>query len=280
MNIPERNREQCFWRMPDGKRVHQEDASQILSEGGSLRLHVRRLLTASTSVTNAEMHVAEGMITEIRQLPDHRAAEADPVALIPQLVNGHTHLEFSDRVVPVEPSTPFTAWIQAVIAERKHSAGSGVPRSVAIEKGVEECHRYGVVGIGEITTASALDLATSSYQQSEQNLTRFGLAPETSPIVSFREFIGLRSDAESTAGEAVARHVADCRKAGVRPGISPHAPYSVHPDLFDALMDAAWKHELPAAMHLAETMDERELLETGQGRFRDFLQSMNLWSPE
>ncbi|MFN9976125.1 MAG: hypothetical protein ACK58T_40135, partial [Phycisphaerae bacterium] len=136
MNIPERNREQCFWRMPDGTRVHQEDASQILSEGGSLRLHVRRLLTASTSVTNAEMHVAEGMITEIRQLPDHRAAEADPVALIPQLVNGHTHLEFSDRVVPVEPSTPFTAWIQAVIAERKHSAGSGVPRSVAIEKGV------------------------------------------------------------------------------------------------------------------------------------------------
>jgi cytosine/adenosine deaminase-related metal-dependent hydrolase len=280
MNIPERQQQQCFWRMPDGKRVNQQDASQILSESGSLRLHVRRLLTASTSVMNVEVHVNEGMITEIRQLPDHRAGEADPVALIPQLVNGHTHLEFSDRVGSVEPSTPFTAWIQAVISERKQSAGSGIPRSVAIEKGIEECHRYGVVGIGEITTSSAVDLAISSHKHSRKFQTQQGPPSEPSPIVSFREFIGLRSDAASTAGDAVTQHLADCRNAGVRPGISPHAPYSVHPDLFDALMDAAWKHELPAAMHLAETMDERELLETGQGRFRDFLQSMNLWNPE
>ncbi len=51
----------------------------------------------------------------------------------------------------------------------------------------------------------------------------------------------------------------------VNPGLAPHAPYSVSPDLFRAVSDAASSHGLPSSVHLGESPEEVEFLMTGRG---------------
>ena len=60
-------------------------------------------------------------------------------------------------------------------------------------------------------------------------------------------------------------------------GISPHAPYSVHPQLLDLIGERAKEYKVPLAMHLAETTAERDLLEHRTGPFVDLLQDFGIW---
>ena len=58
-------------------------------------------------------------------------------------------------------------------------------------------------------------------------------------------------------------------------GVSPHAAYSVSPELFRKVADLARRRGLRLATHVAETMPELEFLQSGGGEFRDFLVSLN-----
>ncbi len=65
----------------------------------------------------------------------------------------------------------------------------------------------------------------------------------------------------------------------VHPALSPHAPYTVHPELLDSLVEMAGDAHVPVAMHLAESREELELLRTGGGPFRELLVELNAWNP-
>ena len=60
-------------------------------------------------------------------------------------------------------------------------------------------------------------------------------------------------------------------------GLSPHAPYSVHPDLLAAVVELSNRHKIPVAMHLAESPEELELLRHGRGPLRSFLEELGAW---
>ena len=47
----------------------------------------------------------------------------------------------------------------------------------------------------------------------------------------------------------------------IAPGLSPHAPYSTHPQLVKQIIDQAIASDTPLAMHVAETREELELFE-------------------
>jgi cytosine/adenosine deaminase-related metal-dependent hydrolase len=61
--------------------------------------------------------------------------------------------------------------------------------------------------------------------------------------------------------------IGDCQA-----GQSPHAPYSTHPSVYRLPAD-----DRRRATHWLETLDEREFLATGQGRFREFLDRIGAW---
>jgi cytosine/adenosine deaminase-related metal-dependent hydrolase len=84
-----------------------------------------------------------------------------------------------------------------------------------------------------------------------------------------RSSLGVRGIAGGGAGEVPV--------ANVRPGLSPHAPYSVSSNLFRRVASHARKERLPVAIHLAETIDELELLSHFGGRFRPFLAELGIW---
>lgn len=209
---------------------------------------------------NVRLRFIDGRIADSSSVS---AAEEDSVlhvAVVPPLVNAHAHLEFSYLREPIGPSSPFPDWIRSVIRWRIDSAesvASGIDRGIA-----ESCGQF-VSVIGEITTS---DEAVSVLQHSDRN------------IVSFRELIGFLPDRIFDQISVMTRHLDSVSTTGsVRAGISPHAPYSVHPELFSAAVATCAERGVPLAIHLGETTDELELLAYGTGRFVDFLRGMNLW---
>jgi 5-methylthioadenosine/S-adenosylhomocysteine deaminase len=53
----------------------------------------------------------------------------------------------------------------------------------------------------------------------------------------------------------------------VRLGVSPHAPYTVSDQLYDATARFASERQLPLAMHIAESEPEQQLVTSGSGDF-------------
>ncbi|MCR9201309.1 MAG: amidohydrolase family protein [Planctomycetaceae bacterium] len=214
---------------------------------------------------NRRLTIEAGLLTDISVVPADERHLIAPVAVIPALVNAHTHLEFSRLERPLEPSAPFPDWIRAVIGyRRQHPTETDICTAVA--SGVQQSDRSGVRLIGEIC---ASDSAAVELQRA--------IGETGGRAVCFREFIGFRSeDIPQRVAELdalVASHVAH----PVRMALSPHAPYSVHPRLFEAVVSRARAQGGPIAMHLAETRDELELLQHRSGRFREFLDGLGLW---
>jgi len=151
-------------------------------------------------------------------------------------------------------------WIRAVMRHRQ----GRFEATTAVSRGLEECLRSGATAVGEI--------ATSDWRPSRDLPS---LVPTT---VMFREAIGptvLRARDAAAAAEAFLAASHAC--AEVLPGLSPHAPYTVHPQLLETLVELSGRFRVPLAMHLAESPEELELLASGSGPFRELLESVGAW---
>ncbi len=213
---------------------------------------------------NATIDVEQGRIVAIAPQSDAPARNLGNVAVIPGLVNAHAHLEFSNLPAPIEPRLPFTAWLTALIAHRRANPAE---RATAIDRGSCECVQAGTTVVGEI--------ATAGWQPA--------LVPQPGlQVVAFHEALGLSPDRKPEQLRLARAHVeraAAKDTAAFVWGLSPHAPYTVHPELFHGLVDLAAEYAAPLAMHLAETQSELELLDQGTGEFVAFLRDLGVWQP-
>jgi aminodeoxyfutalosine deaminase len=216
-------------------------------ENGVVTIEGERIVAIGTSPPGGE---------PVRDLGD--------AALLPGLVNAHTHLEFSDLSQPLgEPGMALVDWIPTVLAHRRNRE---CDTKTSIAAGCHESLAQGVTTIGEIVTADA-----AAYTD---------LAPLD--LVLMIESIGFsRARAESALQAATqqlnAFDAALKGAANVQLGLSPHAPYTVSPELLTSLIALARKRNLPIAMHVAESADELELLARGTGRFQQLLDERSMW---
>ena len=225
---------------------------------------------SSPAIRHAVIRVLDGKVTEFgaaaaADLHDRNIVDLGDVAVIPKLVNAHTHLEFSDFDAPIgSPGIPLADWIGEVIRARGVSDGfesDEAMRNDAIAQGLDESIRAGVGLIGDIAT-------TPSRYPAKMN----------SRIVSFAEVLGLtQSRGEETFGAAETHRGKYSDSEFVEPAISPHAPYSTPLSVVERCITWAESNGLPVAMHLAESPDERELLSSGRGRFYESLLRAGFW---
>lgn len=179
------------------------------------------------------------------------------LAVIPPIANAHTHLELSDISNPFPPGEAFPDWIRHVIKHRAERSSDGA----AVFSGSRELIDSGTLVVGD----------TIPMGESRSSPKEFHLARMT-------EYIGLDDDRVAAAIAHVTR-VCPPRNLhwSAKNWISPHAPYSVRPDLFDLLTATARQQQRGVMMHLAETRDELELLEQGTGPFSDMLRAFGVW---
>jgi len=184
------------------------------------------------------------------------------VAILPGLANAHTHLEFSHLDRPLgRPGMALPDWIREVIAWRRSAVDQ---RRRPIEHGLAESIACGTTALGEIRTTQ-------------------GLADDEQPPLALSEFAEVICLAEDRF-EATLDRLRDDLQTPHGPrrwrrGISPHAPYTVHPELFARLVQLAVDRHVPLAFHVAESPQELQLLTTARGPFRDLLESLGVWNP-
>lgn len=218
---------------------------------------------ASSPLANACVTIADGRIVAVGDPPVGCVVQdLGSVAIVPGLVNAHTHLEFSGIDRPLgSPGMSLPNWIRQVIAERLAADDP----AVSIRRGLSECLSTGTTTLGEIAT-------TDWRTQVDAPLPR---------VVMFREAIAPRqarvAPALATIDEFL--HTGSSGSA-ISPALSPHAPYTVHRELLTGLIERSVAQQLPVAMHLAESPEELELLATDGGPFRELLVDLGAWDDD
>lgn len=229
-----------------------------------LRYRARWILPVDAPpIENGTVEIEAGCIAALHAARVPRTVDLGNVALLPGLVNAHTHLEFSDCPRPLQPPRPFTDWIRAVIDHRRNRR---LDIAECIRSGLTEARSAGTTTLGEIAGAD----------HPPRLWTAAGLQG-----VLFREFRALSQNRIDEQLATARNHLTEfpAHSPLLRPGLSPHAPYSVHPDLYRRLVDLAADHHAPLAVHLAETEAERRLLADATGEFRTLLQDLDVWQP-
>ncbi len=190
------------------------------------------------------------------------------VAVLPGFVNAHTHLDLTP--IPSDPDRPDgtedeVRWLRRVIEHRRATTADASRE--AIERNIAASLAAGTTAVADVTPAGLSWDALSG-----------------SPLrgVVFAEVLGLKRmrgiETTQRAWDWIASLGIEEEEPTrrLRPGLSPHAPYST----------AGWVYEraaagkLPLSTHLAEMPEELTLLESYRGPLRDFLEEIGAWDDD
>ena len=193
-----------------------------------------------------------------------RTADEDlgNAAIVPGLVNPHTHLDLSGARGLIPPTDPdhFTDWLRGVIAYRRSRTVAQTKED--IRAGLAECLKFGTTLIGDIASEGASWTAVSEAK------TR---------AVVYWELIGLTAErSRESYSEMLRWQSLQSATLNCRPALSPHALYSAR----WALIQAAARSGLPNAIHWMESPAEVELIDMKAGPLIPFLQALGAWEAE
>ena len=204
----------------------------------------------------------------------HRTANDDVqevdlggAAIMPGLVNAHTHLELSFLRDAVPPASEFVLWIRGLLASRRQQRDPRSPESLAaISAAVAEAIACGTAVVGDISNT----------------LASFGpLARSPLAAVLFYEIVKFNTPDPEGVVERARRELDALPPAPmVRTSLAAHAPYSVAPLVFRAIRkDANRDAFAPCSVHLAESVEETEFIRTAGGPWRALLEDLGSWDP-
>jgi aminodeoxyfutalosine deaminase len=203
------------------------------------------------------------------RLADDGAEEVDlgHVALMPGLVNAHTHLELSYLRDAVAPADAFVTWIRRVIAARRQQPDPASPEIMeGVQRGIDEAVAFGTAVIGDVSNTL---------------VTFDALARSPLAAILFYELIRFNvADPQAFVNAAVREIDALVPTDRLRAALAAHAPYSVAPLVFRAIRHAADRHPFePCSVHVSESVEEVEFIRTGGGAWRALLEELAAWDP-
>jgi cytosine/adenosine deaminase-related metal-dependent hydrolase len=201
--------------------------------------------------------VIEAVGPEKSVLPADRHREMGEVAILPGLINAHTHLELTHLRGQLPQRRPISQWLYAL--QTRWPTTDDL--DAAVEDGSAEALATGTTAVGDVC---------------HNNRAWRTIRKTPLRAVCFAEVTGIGP----LAGAAIPRlqkKIQGC-KAGqrIRFGISPHAPYTTAPEVYRQALALARKRRWLVATHLAETDSERQFLLRGSGRLLDFLMHLGL----
>jgi cytosine/adenosine deaminase-related metal-dependent hydrolase len=166
----------------------------------------------------------------------------DTTAILPALVNAHTHLELSYMRGLVPPADSFDTWVRALLAlRRQHPDPFATDIIHAADAAIVEARAAGTGLIGDISNT----LITARL-----------LSEASMPAHVFHEVLGFNVEDPASLVRAARSRVdaLDVTDGFVRVSVTAHAPYSVSPALFMAVAEHA--PEALTSIHLGESPEE------------------------
>jgi 5-methylthioadenosine/S-adenosylhomocysteine deaminase len=191
------------------------------------------------------------------------AVEAFPdAALVPGFVNAHTHLEYG-AFGGFGDGRSFAAWLAGFVGGQAALDREAIEASAAL--GALECLRSGVTTVADCSHAgAAVGAARSAGLRAIVHLETFGAGDPAPGVARLERALAA---AEEEAGGLVEL------------GVSPHAPYTVGPELYRAVHALAAARDLPLATHLAESAAEIAALRDGSGELAEALDRRGIPHP-
>ncbi len=222
-------------------------------EGGALAVENGRILAA-------------GRLDELAAAFNAPVVQFPGCAIIPGLVNAHSHLELTHfpswklrKGVDYSPRT-YVDWIIQVIKIRR--ALTRQEREQSVAEGIRISRESGTTAVGEIVSDPSL---ISSYSGSRL----------TGRL--YLEALGH----DDVHCEQVLSRIAGCLDGNhdwqFRLGVSPHTPHTLSSRFFRILEEFARQRSLPLAVHLAESRAEVDFLFDSTGPIADKLYPFVGW---
>jgi len=182
--------------------------------------------------------------------------------LMPGFVNAHTHLEYTALRGFLE-DIPFFHWIRTLVTTK--SLFDIDDWNASAHLGALECLASGITCIGDNTDSGAT-------MQAAADAGLRGLVYQEVFGIDHREPV----DAIVETLLAKVQRLRGAASDLLIVGISPHAPYTVRPELFAALAAVAREKALPISIHVAESASECRLTQQGEGPFADMFRSRGI----
>ena len=215
----------------------------------------------------------------LRSYPDREVRDLGEAALLPGLVNVHSHLELTLLRGYLE-NLGFWDWIRC-LTRTKYELLTREDLRISSLAGACEAIRAGVTTLGDaMDLGTSLDALTASGLRGVLYQEIFSPRPEEAGQRLADLEAKLANLEERIAAGAGRRHgCAGGRSTRIVLGVSPHAPYSVSGPLFRKVRQWAASKSLPVCIHVAESEDESLLTEKGKGPMAEALRSRGIrWS--
>jgi aminodeoxyfutalosine deaminase len=223
-------------------------------------LHADALITGDGDVVRDAAVVVDGRGTVVdvgpadSVLPRHPGLVPERVrgALLPGLVNAHTHLELSAMRGQVPGGAGFVPWVEQMIGVRAetHPEDDGE----AIDQAVADLEAFGTSAVGEV----------SNSMSAVRSLARRGFVGRV-----FHEVFGIElgplEDRVALLAKVVEERVGEWPTAELAYTPSPHTLYTTHAAVVRRLARQARETGGRMSLHLAEHAAERRFLEHGDG---------------
>ncbi|HSP63754.1 MAG TPA: amidohydrolase family protein [Pyrinomonadaceae bacterium] len=198
------------------------------------------------------------------RFPGASVSDFGQAAMLPGLVNAHSHLEVTVMRGFLESEEhDFAAWLRKLTTARMAMTGEDL--LVSATCGAVEAARAGVTCVGD---------SSSSATHAMKALGEVGLRG-----IVYQESFG---PDPKLARENVANlrdQIAELRTLEdelVRVGVSPHAPYTVSAPQLELISRLAIDEKLPLMMHAAESQAEKSFMLEGLGRFAEGLKARGI----
>ena len=200
---------------------------------------------------------AAGPWEEIAEATNETAIDLGDAIIFPGWINAHCHLDYTNLAGQLSRPRAFPDWIKGILAAK---AGWGISDFAASWlAGARDLLETGTTTVANIESVPEMlaEVRTSTPLR----------------IFSFLEMTGVRS---RVPGREILDRAIEVL-AGLPPtrggfGLSPHAPYSTHPDLIVACAEAAKRDHWLITTHVAESKAEFDMYMYKRGPMFEWLE--------
>ncbi|MFA5864620.1 MAG: amidohydrolase family protein [Phycisphaerae bacterium] len=183
--------------------------------------------------------------------------------IVPGLIDCHCHLELSGLAgkIKLRKNQSLINWLMKILIYRPKRKQT---QDRWVKLGVKHCLAGGTTTVADI----------SANNRSWQTLLY-----EPIRKICFAEVLGLGRKADRAISSLQNRmKTMPSEREGFWKGISPHAPYSTDPKIYQEAIDLANRHEWRLMTHLAEDKAEDELIRHARGPWRTILKTLGVWN--
>jgi len=252
---------------------------------------------SSPPIDNGAIAVEGSQILEVGSLetirrnhPKHTLKRFPRAALLPGLVNVHTHLELTALRGYLE-GLDFWQWIR-MLTRAKYEILNDDDILASALLGAIEAVRAGVTTVADpMDIGASLDAALATglravvYQevfspkpaeadQALQSLTQ-KIHLLKARLDRWPEGARVQTQATTESADSLAK-----RRERVTLGVSPHAPFTVSAPLFQKAVTFASEHNYPVCIHAGESESETQLVQNGSGPMMESLEQRGIhWNP-